>query len=567
VSSAFRSTVDAQPSPVTIYGESLDLNRFGGPEYEESWRTHLRNKYRDRPIGVLVAIGSAALGYALHLHATLWPDVPLVFSYVDEQTVARLQLPPDVTGTVIQLRFADMMNAARAVVPDLKRVVILGDPFSSQTTFSHFADEIPRAAQDVEIVDLTGLPLRELRKRVAVLPERTAILYTAIYTNGEGTYYSPSDALALIAETANRPIVGSAETFLGHGSVGGYMLTPEGIGQEAASLALRVLSGEPVSGIKIRNLGGVRPVFDWRELQRWKIDESRLPPESEVRFRDTTVWARYAWQIAAVATALVLQTTLIVNLLSAHRRRRAAEVDARGRLMELAHLNRHAVTGGMSASIAHELNQPLGSILTNAQTAELLLTSDEPDVEEIKLIVADIKRDDLRASEVIKRLRSFLTKTSLETQDIDLNEAIREVLGFLSDQAGARHISLKCELTAQDVVVRGDRVQLQQVLLNLILNGMDAITNTAGDVRQINVETCVKNNRNVVVSVTDTGHGIQEDILHQVFEPFFTTKENGMGMGLSITRTILQAHGGRIWADTPIQGGAAFRFELPLRKT
>jgi C4-dicarboxylate-specific signal transduction histidine kinase len=310
----------------------------------------------------------------------------------------------------------------------------------------------------------------------------------------------------------------------------------------------------------------VRPVFDWRELQHWKIAESRLPPASEVRFREITVWERYRWQLTAVTTALMVQSILIISLLSAHRRRRAAEFDARGRLSEVAHLNRHAVTGQMSASLAHELNQPLGSILTNAQTAEFLLTSDHPDVEEIRTIVADIKRDDQRASEVIKRLRSYLTKTSLGTQDVDLNETVREVLGFLRDQAVAGKISLNSELASGNLMVRGDRIQLQQVVLNLILNGMDAITGTSGGPRQVSVSTAVRDSRVAIVSVKDSGHGIPEETLARIFEPFFTTKKSGMGMGLSIAGNIAHAHGGRIWAETPIEGGAIFRFELPLKR-
>ena len=159
---------------------------------------------------MLVAVGASALSFALRARAEIWPDLPIVFGLVDEQTIVNLPVKSNLTGRVTALRFADTITTARALIPDLARIAIVGDKFEQQTVFRQFAQEIPAATSGLEIIDLTGLPMRELRKRVAVLPDRTAIVYTAIYSDGEGTYYPPSDAVALIAQVANRPIVVSA---------------------------------------------------------------------------------------------------------------------------------------------------------------------------------------------------------------------------------------------------------------------------------------------------------------------------------------------------------------------
>jgi ABC-type uncharacterized transport system substrate-binding protein len=423
--SGLRSTLNSSTAfPISIYVEDLDLNRFNGSAYEEGLQVYFKVKYHDKPVGIIVAVGSAALEYVLRWRVELWPGIPVVFAMVDEPTVTRLSPPPDVTGTTVRSTLRDAMITARAVVPNLERIAIVGDPLEGQTVFRHFKDEIPIAAADLAVIDLTGLPMTALRKRVAVLPDHTAILYTSIYSDGAGTYYPPSDALVFVAEVANRPIVISAETFLGRGGIGGFLMVPTSIGKAAAQLALRILEGESPSSIPTTTTGNiVRPIFDWRQLQRWGVKESNLPPGSEIRFRDPTAWEQYRWQIVSIAAVVLLQTALIIGQLYEHRRRRHAEVERPQRMLELAHINRHSTAGELSASIAHELNQPLGAILSNAEAAELMLNSPSPNLEEVKEILADIRRDDERASEVIRRLRRLLKKTTLEAQDIDLNKS------------------------------------------------------------------------------------------------------------------------------------------------
>ena len=177
------------------------------------------------------------------------------------------------------------------------------------------------------------------------------------------------------------------------------------------------------SGIKVPPIDFSAPKYDWRQLQRWNISESRLPPGSEVLFREPTAWERYSWQIALITAVILLQAGLIAALLREHRRRQLAEVQSRQRMAELAHVNRFSTAGELTASIAHEINQPLGSILTNAETAEAILKSQSPDIAELpdivelKDIVNDILQDDRRASEVIRRMRSLLKKAPFELKN------------------------------------------------------------------------------------------------------------------------------------------------------
>jgi signal transduction histidine kinase len=550
-------------APTTIYTESLDLNRFGGEAYQEDFRRFLEAKYRDRPIGVVVTIGAAALEFALRWRPQLWPDTPIVFALVEEADFKRLRPPPNVTGGIVSLKFEDAVSVARAVVPDLRTVVIVGAEWERQVIFRNWKEQAAAAIPGLDITEIVGRPMPDVIQQVAALPDHSAIIYTGLYSDGKGNYYPPSDALAFVAANANRPIVVAAETFLEPGGIGGFALVPSLIGAEAAQRALRILDGEAPENMPPSVIDAVKPIFNWRQMQRWNVSETNLPQGSEIRFRELTFLEKYRWRAVALTTALLVQTMLIAFLLHERYMRRKAEVDARNRLSQLAHSNRQATAGELSSSIAHELNQPLGSILTNAETAELILGSPTPDLQEVREIISDIKRDDLRASEVIRRLRSLLKRAPFEKMEIDLNQTMREAFDFLKLQAASRNVAIYLQTSPQALRVNGDPVQLQQVILNLVVNSMDAMAKMPYG-RTIIGRTEVNGLASAVISIYDSGPGIPQDRLNEIFDPFFTTKEQGMGIGLSIARTIVLAHSGQLWAENQSGGGAVFHLSLPL---
>ena len=243
--------------------------------------------------------------------------------------------------------------------------------------------------------------------------------------------------------------------------------------------------------------------------------------------------------------------------------RHAVELEVQQQRAELAHFSRVSMLGELSGSLAHELSQPLGAILRNTEAAELFLEDPSPDMDELRAILADIRKDDQRAGAVIDRMRSMMKRRAVEHGMLDLNVLAADVIGFVRRDADLRKVRLTLEPASSLPLMRGDRIQLQQVLLNLLLNAMDAVSDSTPDRRRVAVLVRLADKRAEVV-VSDTGHGIPEDKLPRVFEPFFTSKQNGMGLGLPISRTIIEAHGGSIQAKNDPDGGAIFCFTLPM---
>jgi PAS domain S-box-containing protein len=241
----------------------------------------------------------------------------------------------------------------------------------------------------------------------------------------------------------------------------------------------------------------------------------------------------------------------------------AAETEIRRQRAELAHVTRVSTLGQLTSALTHELNQPLGAILRNAEAAEMFLQNPQPDLNEIRAILADIRKDDQRAGSVIERMRSLLKRRSLVSNPLDLREVVEDTVALVQPDLLARQVRLTLEIPDNLPAVMGDRVHLQQVLLNLILNGMDAMGKNPEAERELSVRVRARPAGRLEVSVTDAGSGLQPGEIGQLFEPFFTTKPNGMGMGLAISRTIIEAHGGKIRAENNPVKGAVFSFTLP----
>jgi PAS domain S-box-containing protein len=242
------------------------------------------------------------------------------------------------------------------------------------------------------------------------------------------------------------------------------------------------------------------------------------------------------------------------------RRERLAALEEANR--NLAHASRLVAVGTLTAMIAHEVNQPLCAIRCNAEAGLALLASTHPPLDTLREILSDICRDDQRADDIVTRVRVLSRKRDFQPQGLDLNAVIADVLRLASGEAARRQVRVVTELDPALPPVRGDVVQVQQVLLNLLVNSLDAMRDTPAAARQVTVRTRADTDGRVEVAVADRGHGIRPDDLPHVFDSFFSTKAEGMGMGLAIARSIIETHDGRIWAENNAESGATFRFLL-----
>jgi signal transduction histidine kinase len=551
---------DNPGSSIALYVEHLDLHRFRGSDYLEDLRRHFSEKYRDRPIDVIVTIGPRAFEYGMRLRGSLWPTVPVVFSAVPEDSAPNP--PPGVTGTTVQMTLANLIKTSRMLDPNLKRFAIVGDRLDAHPHYYPYNKELPIASQNLEFIDLTGLPVRRVIERVATLPDHTAILYIGINADSEGEYLA-AEVLPLIAKAANRPIIVDAETYFGTGATGGFLISPAQIGQTAGRLALRIIQGETPSNIPVTRGDLPTPVFDWRQLQKWDISEDQLPPGSDVRFRQPNAWQQYRSQILAAAALVVFQFGSIILLLGEHRRRHRAEIATRSTMSQLAQVNRLATAGELSASIAHEVNQPLTGIVTKANAALRWLAADKPDLEKARAALTQIVSAGHRASNIITSIRSTLRKETQKRSPVDINKLIWTVLGLVWIDLRKNEIDLDTKLNEQLPSVCGNEIPLQQVILNLITNAIESMHSV--DQRILRVRSESGGPHEVHVSIEDTGTGIDHSNLDGIFKPMYSTKAAGMGMGLAICRSIVEGHGGRIWISQGSEKGSIFHLSLPTQ--
>jgi len=239
-----------------------------------------------------------------------------------------------------------------------------------------------------------------------------------------------------------------------------------------------------------------------------------------------------------------------------HERLRQLEAD-------LAHMNRLTTMGELTASITHEINQPLAAIVTQSEAALRFLERDEPDLDEARDSLSSIMADGIRAGEVIRGLRALARKSGPQLSRLDIDDVIGQVLAIARGELLRRNVVLRTELASGRRSVLGDRVQLQQVLLNLIMNGIEAMSGVTERTRELAVSTLAERS-GVLVAVKDTGAGLDPAVAERMFQPFFTTKPDGLGMGLGICRSIVEAHGGRLWVSPREPHGAEVRFTVPL---
>jgi signal transduction histidine kinase len=543
--------------------ENLDASHFSDQAHFRLFQDYLGKKYAGQKLDLILAFSSRDYRLAGELPDALFPEVPVVFVAVNEMEVPEAISKLGVTGIVQRFDLRGTLGLIMRLQPDTRRVVVIGGTSESDRATLGRIEEAAQSLEGIMFDFWTNRPVAELPTAARSLPEGTVILLGTVQRDVAGQHFFISQLAEMLAPSASVPVYVLGGSAIGSGALGGVVVDPEDLGARVGKLALRVLRGANPEALPIEVTTKGTPMVDWRVLQRWGIKESRLPADIVVRYRPETLWEEHRNLIFILLAVFLTQAVTIGGLLAQRRQRRRAEEEILNQRTELAHVTRVSTMGQLTSALAHELNQPLGAILRNAEAAEIFLQKEEPDLEEIRAILADIRKDDQRAGSVIDRMRSLLKRRNLELKSLDLGELLAETVSLAQSDAHARQVSLNLQLPAKLPVVCGDRVHLQQVLLNLILNGMDAMADGTKAGRMLIVRAEAAKDGSVEVAVSDCGTGISPNQVARLFEPFFTTKPDGMGMGLAISQTIIEAHGGKIWGGNNTTQGAVFKFKLP----
>lgn len=564
IANSFKAKVQTGWSgPVAFDFESLDIGWFTSPAYEEQLREFYRIKYEGYRPDAIVTLRFDVLRNLLALRRELWPDVPLTFIAEDRRAVPELPGEPDITGVWFQYELRETLELALRLFPATRRAaVVIGASPWERSLYPSIDEELAPLAGRVELIHMRGLPFEELARQLAALPEDAVVLFHTYYTDGDGQRFIGFQFFQRLKPSIRRPMLSVHGTVFGHGLVGGVMVSYERLGEDLAGIVLRQLRGEPAATMPVRAAASRLAAVDARELARFHVPARRIPPGVEVSFVEPSLWERYRWQVTGGAAALVLQAALISLLLVERRRRARATLEARRALDNLAHLNRVAAMGELASSIAHELSQPLTVILSTAQAAQRMLRKDALNPEVAEEALEDIISSDQRAADIIQRMRALLKKGEVRAERCDLNQIARDAARLVGNDALLRQASFELEAAADLPPVRGDAVQIQQVVLNLLSNALDAVSEQPPGQRRVTLRTA-RAGASVELAVEDTGRGIPEDDITRIFEPFFTTKPQGLGMGLSISSSIVKAHGGELRAERRAGGGTVVRCLLP----
>jgi len=560
---ALRATLaEAGLHNLTLHDEMLDLEALGDPVLAPKQRAWFQARYGVYKPAAVLAIGAGPLAFALEERQALWPDVPILYSGVDEAAVAEMRLPADITGVARRPAVDETLELALRLLPETRRVALIGGTADVDRAYELSArPDILRVTGHLEQLDYTGLSLVEMGERLGALPRDSIVFGVSLFRDGTGRSIRGTEAIRMLSEWSNAPIFSTHAQLVGLGVVGGWVTDYREMARETGQQLAAVLEGAPRPAPRV---APVRAVVDARQLSRWGIPESRLPPGTEVMFRDVPVWRRYAWQIAAVLGVLLLESALVVALLLERRRRREAEAVARANQERIGYLNRLGTVAELSGSLAHELNGPLGAIVNNARAAKRFLLHEPPEVKEVRASLADIENSAERASLLIGRLRSVLRKDDFRTSAVDVAEVVKDAVQLVASEASRRRASLEVVLPQGLPPVDGDAVLLLQLLLNLLLNALDAIEAQPPGKRRVSVRA-VQNAGTLELSVRDSGPGLSQAARDSLFQPFFTTKPKGLGMGLAICQSIAEAHQGTVVAESGPEGGAVFRLTLPVR--
>jgi signal transduction histidine kinase len=547
-----------------IYVEYLDLLRFNDRRELELIRSFLIERYGRLSLDAVGVLGSNALSFVLDNRDDIAPGAPIIFGGFGEvglKSALAGRTPPNLSGVISPFDFHSTMDLALTVQPDAPEIVVIaGSANFDRQWRAAFLAEVNETYRDVPVRFLPEGTAEEYLAQVQSLDPGAIVLLLTVNLDTEGRRFLPVEFAEALAEVSTAPVWSMYETQIGRGVVGGTVEDLKATGREVGKMMRLAVAGSPLpEPLRVAAI----PTVDWAAMRRHQLSFDLLPENHRVLFYEPSLWEQYRLLILAISAVVAAQTATIIGLMYQRRRYFQTQASLDLERSQLIHVSRNMRLGQLSASLAHEINQPLAAIQANAEAGTRIAGRTPPDLDEIGAIFRDINDDVRRAGSTISNLRRLMVKGEVAMDRLDLNEIVGATLPLAQNELAANGTKVRQVLSPNPVEVTGDGPQLQQIVLNLVLNASEAMDELAPGARTMRVTTATLPSGEATLTVEDAGPGVPPDQREEAFRPFISSKSTGLGVGLAICRSIAQAHGGSLAFVDPVGAGAKIVLTLP----
>jgi signal transduction histidine kinase len=567
------SFIQPLSAPVSIVTEYLDIGRTNNEEYGRSIVEMYNQKYNDDGIDLIIAVGPGILPFLKKEGLKMLKNSPLILVDIYTSQADSVNNASQVIGLPIYLKynyFNKSFNTICELFPDRRSIYCV----NGNGGLDNYYKSILKDTQDSysgahKFIDITDISIDSALRKISQLPEESIVVIVSYSEDINGLPFTTPEAANLIAKISKVPffILGSDSFPKDGGAIGGYVINYMNVGREFGKAANQIIRGTDPKSIEVNLPSFYQYIFDWRELKKWDLlDSKAIPGQSTYLNKPHIFIYDYIWYIIGAIAFMAFQTLIIIYLIRTRRIQKKVRQQMQENqdiLNKIVREDRLSKMTILTASLSHELNQPLTAILSTAQAGMRFLDSDKLDREQAKEIFKNIIEDDTRAGGIIGSVRSLMKLEIREKEKVMINSLVNETLDIMRHEIVRHGIRIIAKTDISPIFVFGDKIQLQQVLLNFFRNSIDAMEKSNPDDKKI--EVVMKSvEDSVTISVSDSGPGIDNSILEKIFKPFVTTGKTGFGIGLAVSHSIIQDHGGEIWAKNMPDGGAELSFRLKI---
>ncbi|MFN8257076.1 MAG: sensor histidine kinase [Bacteroidales bacterium] len=555
---------------VNIMTEYLDLTRSKNEDYARLIIDMYNEKLKEFKIDLLITVGPGVNDAILKYGDSTLKSLNII--NIDLNIPGRTSLT-DLNikkGKEILLKFqvGETLKEAFNLFPENKIVYVISGTSQVDSYYNSLIRQNKNQFEpEHSFIFISDMSLDSIIRFVRTIPAKSLVIVPAYLRDATNITFSTPEALSLIAKNSPAPVFltitdAGVKT---QGGIGGYLFSYINLGKETGRIAREILNGKQIQDISVDETNFYEHIYDWNELERWNLTDSKAIPANSIFYnRDVTFVELYKWYIVGVLLFIITQTLLIIYLVKLNKRQK----DITAKMQETENMHRHLIhtdrlskMSTLTAALSHELYQPLAAIGITAQAGKRFINKGNLDLNKALQMFDNILEDNIRATEIISSVKSLMKPESSVTADVNLNEIILETVGLISNDAKKQHINIDLKLSMEPVFIFGDKIQIQQVLMNFIRNAISAMEKSETDKRILEIRLELTKEI-ATVSVRDSGPGIDTAIKERLFKPFVTTKKGGFGIGLTLCRTIIEKHKGKIWVENMPEGGAKFSFSL-----